>query len=325
MRKLGEVLGPDRVAGGRTGRDWLTAAAEAGDFAATMALSADLDPRGRREALEAIEADGLACDATDFARLAVAWNRLGADGQPKAAEYAGLAARTVAGDDGSTLFQIADVLLATGSQPAEARRLLDRATEVGEPRALSRLAEGLATGAFGPAEPDRARQLLLTRGDAGDHDADVTLLRLAGNGVLSPDGADIARVMDRVGGDLATMSGDVLKIASRARDGVFGPEGTRRARDWLQRAAEGGRVNAMRALAEILLDGSDAERDPEEGLAWMRKAADAGDRDALLALSAAYEVGFVVDVDREQAAALRAAADTAGSAVAETGSTAATN
>jgi TPR repeat protein len=57
----------------------------------------------------------------------------------------------------------------------------------------------------------------------------------------------------------------------------------------------------------------------------MRKAADAGDRDALLALSAAYEVGFVVDVDREQAAALRAAADTAGSAVAETGSTAATN
>jgi TPR repeat protein len=81
----------------------------------------------------------------------------------------------------------------------------------------------------------------------------------------------------------------------------------------------------MRALAEILLYGSDAERDPEEGLAWMRKAADAGDRDALLALSAAYEVGFVVDVDREQAAALRAAADTAGSAVAETGSTAATN
>jgi TPR repeat protein len=325
MRKLGELLGPDRTAAGRTGRDWLSTAAAAGDFAATLALSAELDPVGRKASLEAIEADGLACDATDFSRLAVAWNRLGAAGREKAAEYAGLAARTVAGDDGSTLFQIADVLLTTGSSPDDARRLLDRAVEVGEPKALARLAEGLAVGSFGPAEPERARQMLLTRGESGDHDADVTLLRLAGNGILSPDATDIARVMDRVGGDLDAMSGDVLKIASRARDGVFGEEGVRRARDWLQRAAEGGRVAAMRTLAEILLYGSEEERDPTEGLAWMRKAAEAGDRDALLALSAAYEVGFLVEVDREQAAALRAAAEATGPKVAETGSPAATN
>jgi TPR repeat protein len=325
MRKLGEVLGPERTAAGRTGQDWLSVAAAGGDFAARLALSANLDPAGRKAALEQIEADSLACDPTDFARLAVAWNRLGDDGRAKAGAYARLAADTVAGGDGATLFQIADVLLATGGAVAEVRRMLDRAVEAGEPKALSRLAEGLAAGTFGPPEPEAARQLLLARGDGGDRDADVTLLRLAASGLLSPDGTDIARVMDRVGDDLDAMSGDVLKIASRARDGVFGPEGQRFAREWLQRAAEGGRVTAMRTLAEILLYGSEAERDPTAGLAWMRKAAEAGDRDALLALSAAYEVGFLVDVDPGQAAALRAAADAKSLGASEPAPSAATN
>ncbi len=317
MRKLGEVLGPDRSAGGRTGPQWIAAAAAEGDFAARLAGSASLPTAGRIAELDAVEAEGLACDADDFARLAVAWGRLGPAGRDKAIGYADLAARTVGGEDGSTLFVIAEVMLQAGHRPAEARRLIELSVEAGEPKALRRLAEGLASGDFGRPDADAALDLLIGRGDAGDHDADVVLLRLGAAGRLAPAADEIARVMDRIGADLGSMSGDVLRIASRARDGVFGPEGVGRATGWLEQAAEAGRVPAMRALADIMLYGADGERDPERGLAWMRRAAEAGDREAMRTLAAAYEVGFLVEVDPGRAADFAAAADPAATAIEE--------
>lgn len=183
-----------------------------------------------------------------------------------------------------------------------------RSLEADEPKALRRLAEGLATGAFGRTDAEAARTLVASRGDAGDRRADVLLLRMAADDLIVPSAADLAKVMDRIGDSLESTGGDLVKLAAKARAGAFGEDGKARANVWLEKAAEAGKPAAMRAMAEIYLYGPDEGRDPKKGMAWLQRAADAGDRDAMRALSAAYEVGFVVPADAARADALRTSA-----------------
>ncbi|WP_181702169.1 tetratricopeptide repeat protein [Chthonobacter albigriseus] len=304
MRKLGELLEGSEQAGGRSGYEWLQAAAAAGDFTASLALANGLPEASRIAELKRLAEDGGACSAEDFSKLGLAWVSLGAEGRAEAARYGALASETVEPTDGGSLMALADIIIGTDGDRTKAESYLRMALEAGEPKALRRLAEGLARGTFGPPAPKDAETLLVGRGDAGDSSADVLFLKLAADDVLAPEAAVLARVMDRIGSDLDTLGGNLLKLAAKARNGAFGEDGRRRANDWLLRAAEAGKPAAMRALAETYLYGPVNGRDPQKGIAWMQKAADAGDRDAKRALAAAYEVGFVVAPDATKARAL---------------------
>ncbi len=297
MRQLSELLGPDNTAANRSGHDWLAAAAEAGDFSARLSLAEQLAPDDRIAALEKLSNEGLACNAENMAKLALAFSLAGAPAS--ANRLAAIVETEVAKDDGPTLYTLGKLAL-TVPAPDRAEAWFKAAVAAGEMKALKPLVLSTAS-----REPDRARALLVDRLSAGVSDAAKLYLRLAADETFAPVPADVDLALAKLGPLDMKTAGELLKLAKVVRESGD----VVRARAWLESAANAGRTDAMSALADLLLYGSGAASDVSAGIGWLEKAAEAGDRQAKRALAAAYEVGFVVDLDANKARQLRAEAD----------------
>jgi TPR repeat protein len=69
------------------------------------------------------------------------------------------------------------------------------------------------------------------------------------------------------------------------------------AREWAQKAAEGGVAAAMTRLGMIYHNAVGVPRDPAQAVFWWRKAAGAGDADGEAMLGAALHLGMGVERD----------------------------
>jgi len=156
-----------------------------------------------------------------------------------------------AADRGSTAAMVElGVLLATGAgvptDPAQARKLFERAAEAGNPRGVANLAAlGNSGGAL--SDPVKARALLLKAAETNSAEAQYQL------GLMTA-------------------------------DGIGGPKDDVAARLWFEKAAAQGHPGALERMGAFAQSGRGGPQDSSAAKAYYEKAAALGNEDAKAAL-----------------------------------------
>ena len=163
-----------------------------------------------------------------------------------------IAAYRKAADKGSTAAMVElGVLLGTGAggtkDEAQARKLLERAAQAGNPRGVTNLA---ALGGGAPLDPVKARELLAKAAESNSAEAEYQL---------------------------------GLMMA----DGVGGPQDDVAARSLFEKAAAQGRPGAMERMGTFAKSGRGGPQDASAAKAYYEKAAALGNEDARAALKRA--------------------------------------
>ena len=163
-----------------------------------------------------------------------------------------IAAYRKAADKGSTAAMVElGVLLGTGAggtkDEAQARKLLERAAQAGNPRGVTNLA---ALGGGAPLDPVRARELLAKAAESNSAEAEYQL---------------------------------GLMMA----DGVGGPQDDVAARSLFEKAAAQGHPGAMERMGTFAKSGRGGPQDASAAKAYYEKAAALGNEDAKAALKRA--------------------------------------
>src|SRR6476646_886736 len=156
-----------------------------------------------------------------------------------------------AADKGSTSAMVElGVLLGTGSggtkDPAEARKLFERAAEAGNPRGVTNLA-ALSGSGGAPSDPGKARALLTKAAEANSAEAQYQL------GVMNA-------------------------------DGVGGPKDDVAARTWFEKAAAQNHPGALERMGDFAESGRGGPKDTAAAKAYYEKAAALGNDSAKTAL-----------------------------------------
>jgi uncharacterized protein len=156
-----------------------------------------------------------------------------------------------AADRGSTSAMVElGVLLATGAgvprDPAQARKLFERAAEAGNPRGVANLA-ALGSNGGAPPDPIKARALLLQAAETNSAEAQYQL------GLMTA-------------------------------DGIGGPQDDVAARLWFERAAAQGHPGALERMGAFAQSGRGGPPDSSAAKAYYEKAAALGNEDAKSAL-----------------------------------------
>ena len=162
-----------------------------------------------------------------------------------------IAAFRRAADKGSTAAMVElGVMFATGAgvpkDEAQARKLLERAAQAGDPRGVANLMT-LTKGAGGPADPAKARALLQSSAERNSAEAQYQL------GIMNA-------------------------------DGVGGPKDDVAARAMFERAAAQNHAGALERMGSFTENGRGGPQDKDAAKAYYEKAAGLGSEDAKVAL-----------------------------------------
>lgn len=285
------------------GNEWLVRAADAGDLKATILLVDPSMPEAMPD-LTAIAESGLVCTVDERVSLAQAFSRLLDPAGPLAAREWLASAEVLAGDDGDSLYKIADAYrdgVAGPDKVADAEALFNRAAEAGRPDALRDLAAGHMVGLWANSSPDEARTSLTQLAQSGDTQAIEMLLKAIAT-------AQISASLDEVDTLLASSpfmgrTGETwMKLIRLDQAGAFGGAHPDRQAEWLQHAADSGNVDAMMNLYRAYAGGIGMTVDAATATQWLTRAAEGGDMEAASELAAAYDIGFGVPQDPVKAA-----------------------
>lgn len=153
-----------------------------------------------------------------------------------------------AADKGSTSAMVElGVLLGTGSgvakDPAEARKLFERAAEAGNPRGVSNLAALTGT----PADPVKARALLTKAVETNSAEAEYQLGLMTAEGVGGPQDDAAARALFEKAA-AQDHPGALERMGAFALSGRGGPKDTSAAKAYYEKAAALGNEDAKAAL-----------------------------------------------------------------------------
>jgi TPR repeat protein len=162
-----------------------------------------------------------------------------------------IAAFRRAADKGSTAAMVElGVMFATGAgvpkDEAQARKLLERAAQAGDPRGVANLM-ALTKGAGGPADPAKARALLQSSAERNSAEAQYQL------GIMNA-------------------------------DGIGGPKDDVAARAMFERAAAQNHAGALERMGSFTENGRGGPQDKDAAKAYYEKAAGLGSEDAKVAL-----------------------------------------
>jgi TPR repeat protein len=154
-----------------------------------------------------------------------------------------------AADKGSTSAMVElGVLLGTGSgvakDPAEARKLFERAAEAGNPRGVSNLA-ALSGGV--PSDPVKARALLSKAAETDSAEAQYQLGLMTADGIGGPKDDAAARALFEKAAAQAH-PGALERMGAFAQSGRGGPEDKSAAKAYYEKAAALGNEDAKAAL-----------------------------------------------------------------------------
>jgi TPR repeat protein len=311
-------------------RSWLTRAAAAGHARSIVALASqpDADPAGTRQNFDTLKASAEKGDRESMMLLSLAYksgqgvdqdNGLAAKWQEAAlapgegrsrAQFL-LARRILAGEQGST-------------DEATARRLLEEVAKEGDTSAMFELGRLLLSpDQADQAERARGLALLQKAATSGNAAAMVTLadqsddqLRSTGRTALDWRKAAAESGNARAAIYLASLAKDKTEATSwiaqaealpvcSARDKielaqiisrVKGPQGTERARMWLQQAISDIQANepdpaTLFLIGRAMLDGVGGSSDHPAALAYIKRSAEAGKVEAMRFLGRGYASG----------------------------------
>lgn len=164
-----------------------------------------------------------------------------------------------AADKGSTAAMVElGVMFATGQgvpkDEAQARKLLDRAAQAGDPRGVANLMSlgggGSSGGAAAPTDPAKARALLQTAAERNSAEAQYQLGLMNEQGVGGPKDEAAARVMfERAAAQ--NHPGALERMGVFAEQGLGGPQDKDAAKVYYEKAANLGSEDAKAALKRL--------------------------------------------------------------------------
>ena len=159
-----------------------------------------------------------------------------------------------AADKGSTSAMVElGVLLGTGSggtkDPAEARKLFERAAEAGNPRGVTNLA-ALSGSGGAPSDPGKARALLTKAAEANSAEAQYQLGVMNADGVGGPKDDVAARAWFEKAA-AQNHPGALERMGDFAESGRGGPKDTAAAKAYYEKAAALGNDSAKTALKRV--------------------------------------------------------------------------
>jgi TPR repeat protein len=159
-----------------------------------------------------------------------------------------------AADKGSTSAMVElGVLLGTGSggtkDPAEARKLFERAAEAGNPRGVTNLA-ALSGSGGAPSDPGKARALLTKAAEANSAEAQYQLGVMNADGVGGPKDDVAARAWFEKAA-AQDHPGALERMGDFAESGRGGPKDTAAAKAYYEKAAALGNDSAKTALKRV--------------------------------------------------------------------------
>jgi TPR repeat protein len=145
------------------------------------------------------------------------------------------------------------VMFATGAgvpkDEAQARKLLERAAQAGDPRGVANLMT-LTKGAGGPADPAKARALLQSSAERNSAEAQYQLGIMNADGVGGPKDDVAARAMfERAAAQ--NHAGALERMGSFTENGRGGPQDKDAAKVYYEKAAGLGSEEAKAALKRL--------------------------------------------------------------------------
>jgi len=157
-----------------------------------------------------------------------------------------------AADKGSTSAMVElGVLLGTGNgvakDPAEARKLFERAAEAGNPRGVTNLA-AISGGAS--SDPAKARALLSKAAEANSAEAQYQLGLMISDGVGGPKDDVAARALFEKAAEQGH-AGALERMGAFAQSGRGGPQDSSAAKAYYEKAAALGNEDAKAALKRV--------------------------------------------------------------------------
>jgi len=156
-----------------------------------------------------------------------------------------------AADRGSTSAMVElGVLLATGAgvpkDPAQARKLFERAAEAGNPRGVANLA-ALGEGGGAPPDPVKARALLSKAAETNSAEAQYQLGLMTADGIGGPKDDVAARLLFEKAAAQGH-PGALERMGAFAQSGRGGPQDSSAAKAYYEKAAALGNEDAKAAL-----------------------------------------------------------------------------
>ncbi len=302
LRAIANALPQGAVYAGKSRLDWITEAAAAGDPIAALELAASLEPAQREKEIDRIVSRG-ACQPEEMIAAALAYAGVGSDSATASART--IIDRMIALDfaDRDITFRLADALIKGVIGPegvAKGEALLERAAQLGHPKALALASERAMAGAGNGLDEAATTELLQKAAASGDMKSATRLVRL-----LATRGEGAAPELEKLRLALeaaAETRPEAARIRGRlAADGAFGAEEALASHRWFEKAALAGDTPAMRELANLHLLGIGLPASAEKAFEWQLKAAEAGDLRAARDVALAYEAGFGVAPNPEKA------------------------
>jgi uncharacterized protein len=161
-----------------------------------------------------------------------------------------MAAYRKAADRGSTSAMVELGLLLAARDPAQARKLFERATEAGNPRGVTSLAALSDGGGGAPPDPIRARALLVRAAESNSAEAQYQLGLMMADGIGGPKDDIAARALFEKAA-LQGHPGALERMGAFALSGRGGPEDKSAAKAYYEKSAALGNEDARAALKRL--------------------------------------------------------------------------
>ncbi|PDT80352.1 hypothetical protein CO676_28130 [Sinorhizobium sp. BJ1] len=305
MREYGKILLADLSQDSTAGRQWLTKAAEAGDFKAKLAL---IDP-GASNALQDLAkmtASGEACTVDEMVNVARVYATLPDPEAKTLARYWLSLAESISDQDADDLYVIG-AAFRDGVDGIESRAKAEEfflhSYSLGRISVLRDLAEGDLQGTWKQSSPEKAKDYLLKLYAMGDRDAANKLISEIADARMSSSPEEVNELLAFLGNEVASPGKYLLKLARLNVDGKLGKPDSESAMRWLATSADNGDQHSMYRLYQAYFFGSGAPKDIGKAFEWLERSAGAGNRKAAKELAVAYRVGVVgLEANSEKAA-----------------------
>jgi TPR repeat protein len=171
---------------------------------------------------------------------------------------------------------------AANQQMPEAIGAYRRAADKGSTAAMVELGVLLATGSGVAKDPAQARKLLERAAEAGNPRAAVNLMNLPESGGAPPDSAKARALLSKaVDGNSAEAQ---YQLGMMTADGIGGPKDDVAARALFEKAAAQGHPAALKRMGAFAESGRGGPKDSSVAKAYYEKAAALGNEDAKAAL-----------------------------------------
>ena len=183
--------------------------------------------------------------------------------------------------------------------PAKATPLFQKASDAGNPVAMTMLANAYMQGHGVNRDPARALQLFRQAADRGQTDAMLTLGQFSARGTGVPQDRTLAHHYVKEAADKGNLAawtalqlffGPAAEDLNKAID-LYRDNKAADAAPYFRRAADQGNIRAQFQVGWMLDKGEGMPSDPANAVVWYRKAADQGDGEAAAALGQLFENG----------------------------------